>query len=142
MDTAGSRKRVLFLEMDNSGRSHMAEAILRQLAGDRYEPHSAGPFPVTVRPEAVDVMREIGVDISGQRSRSTREYLGQHFDAVYAVCDGDAEPCPAFPGGTTCWPIPNPHAVSEDARMEAYRDVRESIRALVLETFGLDAQVQ
>lgn len=138
MGNAESRQRVLFLEMDNSARSQMAEGLLRQLGGDRYDVHSAGPLPVPVRPEAVAVMREIGVDISGQGSRSTTEYLGQPFDAVFAVCDGDAEPCPVFPGGTTCWPISNPaERNSNPDPLPTYRAARDMIQALVRESFDL-----
>ncbi len=138
MENVESRQRVLFLEMDNSARSQMAEGLLRHLAGDRYDAHSAGPFPVPVRPEAVAVMREIGIDISTQGSKLTTGYLGQQFDAVFAVCDGDTEPCPVFPGGTTCWPIPNPAegVVSVDP-LSAHRAARDVIYRLVREKFDL-----
>lgn len=136
----GDRVRVLFLDMDNAGRSQMAEGLLRHLGGERYEGYSAGPFPTHLAPEAVEVMKEIGVDISGQRSRSSRAYLGQQFDHVLQICDQSAEACPVFPGsGTrTCWPVPDPAAASriEGDTLAAYRDARDRILGLVSERFG------
>lgn len=135
------RVRVLFLCMDNSARSQMAAGLLRYLAGDRYEVHSAGPFPAAaVAPEAVAVMRELGIGIAAQRPEGTRDYLGQRFDRVFAVCDGRAEPCPVFPGGTTCWPIPNPaHSTgSAEQRLRAFRAARDHVVSLARETFGVE----
>ena len=133
--------RVLFLEMDDSARSQMAAGLLRRLGGDRYEVYSAGPFPASsVSPEAVEAMRELGADISAQRPTSLRAYLGRDFDRVFAVCDGAAEPCPVFPGGTTCWPIENPADVggAEEERLAAFRAARDQTRELLGETFGLE----
>lgn len=139
---SGARVRVLFLCMDNSSRSQMAEGLLRRLQGDRYYVRSAGPFPASVAPEAVEVMREIGVDISAQRSKSSYEYFGQEFERVFQICDQLAEPCPVFPGGgtRTCWPIRDPATGGgiRAERLAAYRTARDHIRDLVRETFGLD----
>jgi arsenate reductase len=76
----------------------MAEALLRHEAGEFYEVHSAGTHPGTVRPEAVTVMREIGIDISAQRSKPVTEFQGEHFNFVLTVCDKAREECPAFAG--------------------------------------------
>src|SRR5437870_4526948 len=96
-----SRKiRVLILCTGNSARSQIAEGLLRQLAGKRFEVASAGISPSAVRPEAIEVMREIGIDISSHRSKPIDEVLGQEFDYVITVCDNANEQCPTFPGKT------------------------------------------
>ncbi|MDQ4121656.1 MAG: arsenate reductase ArsC [Acidobacteriota bacterium] len=93
-----SKKRVLILCTGNSARNQMAEGLLRHDAGDLYEVESAGAEPSQVRPEAIEAMQEIGVDISGHRSKSADEFLGQHFDYIITVCDDAKETCPIFPG--------------------------------------------
>ncbi len=93
-----TKKRVLFLCTHNSARSQMAEGLLGHLAGDRFEPFSAGTEATHVRPEAIEAMREVGVDISGQRSETLDRYLGKPFDYVVTVCDDANETCPVFPG--------------------------------------------
>src|SRR5579863_6243106 len=93
-----AKKRVLILCTGNSARSQMAEGLLRQDAGDRFEVSSAGTKPGSVRPEAIAVMRELGIDISGHRSKSVTEFDGQHFDYVITVCDSARESCPVFFG--------------------------------------------
>ncbi len=141
--TANSRDdriQVLFLEMDDAVRSQMAAGLLRHLGGDAYDVYSAGPFPAPwVSPEAVEVMREIGLDVSAQRPTSSYKYVGQVFDHVFAVCDGAAEPCPVFPGGTTCWPLTNPATTGggKQERLSAFRASRDRIQRLVHETFCL-----
>jgi arsenate reductase len=76
----------------------MAEGLLRQDAGDRFEVFSAGTNPSQIRPEAIAAMREVGIDISGQRSKSVDEVIDQRFDYVLTVCDNAKESCPVFPG--------------------------------------------
>src|ERR1700680_4630880 len=93
-------KRVLILCTGNSTRSQMAEGLLRHDAGDRFEVFSAGTKPSHVRPEAVAVMREVDIDISGQHSKSVDVFTGQHFDYVLTVCDHAKESCPIFSGQT------------------------------------------
>src|SRR5438270_4564092 len=92
------KTRVLILCTGNSARSQMAEGLLRRDAGDRFEVESAGVKPSTVRPEAITVMRELGIDISGHRSKSVEEFRAQQFDYVVTVCDSARETCPAFFG--------------------------------------------
>jgi arsenate reductase (thioredoxin) len=92
------RKRVLILCTGNSARSQMAEGLLRHDAGDRFEVESAGTKPSQVRSEAIAVMKEIGIDISGHRSKSVDEFAGRSFDYVLTVCDNAKESCPIFPG--------------------------------------------
>src|SRR5260370_13654819 len=94
------KTRVLILCTGNSARSQMAEGLLRHDAGDRFEVFSAGVKPSGVRPEAIAVMRELGIDLSGQRSKHVSEFSGQTFDYVLTVCNNARENCPIFPGGT------------------------------------------
>ena len=125
-------QRVLILCTGNSARSQMAEGLLRRLAGDRFEVHSAGTRPGGVRPEAVQVMREAGIDISGHRSKHVDEFAGRHFDYVLTVCDNAREACPVYPGQTTRLhrSFDDPAAVpgSEDERLAAFRRVRDQLR--------------
>jgi arsenate reductase len=95
-----SKERVLILCTGNSARSQMAEGLLRHEAGDRFEVFSAGTHPTIVRPEAVAVMNELGIDISHHWSKRVDEFAGEHFDYVITVCDAANEACPVFPGNT------------------------------------------
>ncbi len=126
------KKRVLILCTGNSARSQMAEGLLRHDAGDRFDVESAGTKPGHVRPEAMAVMREIGVDISGQRSKHVDEFVAQDFDYVLTVCDNANESCPIFPGRTRRLHrnFEDPAAVQgdEDARLAVFRRVRDEIR--------------
>lgn len=92
------RWRVLILCTGNSARSQMAEGLLRHDGGDQFEVESAGVSPGSVRPEAIEVMGEIGIDITGHRSKSVEEFIGQRFDYLITVCDNARETCPVFPG--------------------------------------------
>src|SRR6185312_13012373 len=125
------RKRVLILCTGNSARSQMAEGLLRHLAGDRFEVASAGVSPTRVRPEAIEAMREAGIDISSHRSKSVDEFAGREFDYVITVCDNANEQCPVFPGKTKRihWSFEDPAAVTGewDQRLEAFRKVRGQI---------------
>jgi arsenate reductase (thioredoxin) len=94
----GEKKRVLILCTGNSARSQMAEGLLRHDAGELFEVESAGTHPGLVRPEAVAVMRELGIDISKNRSKHVDEFSGESFDYVITVCDNARESCPAFFG--------------------------------------------
>lgn len=126
-----NRKHVLILCTGNSARSQMAEGLLRQLAGDRFTVASAGVAPSRVRPEAIQVMRELSIDISGHRSKSVDEFLGQEFDYVITVCDNANELCPVFSGQTKRihWSFADPAAArgDESARLAVFRHVRDQI---------------
>ncbi|MBZ5592303.1 MAG: arsenate reductase ArsC [Acidobacteriia bacterium] len=126
------KTRVLILCTGNSARSQMAEALLRHDAGDRFEVFSAGTKPTQVRPEAIVVMSELGIDISGQRSKSMDEFAGQRFDYVVTVCDHARDNCPVFPAATTRihWSFEDPAAVEgpEERRLAAFRHVRDGMR--------------
>ena len=130
-----NRRRVLFLCTHNSARSQMAEALLRHLAGDRFEAYSAGTEATHVRPLAVRAMAELGIDISGQESKTLNRYLGEPFDAVITVCDQANEACPVFFGARERlhWSFPDPSqaAGSEDEQLAVYRSVRDAIRERV-----------
>ncbi|HVF22210.1 MAG TPA: arsenate reductase ArsC [Pyrinomonadaceae bacterium] len=126
-----NRKRVLILCTGNSARSQMAEGLLRDLADDRFEVASAGVSPTQVRPEAIAVMREIGIDISHHHSKSVDEFHGKQFDYVITVCDNANEQCPIFPANTKRihWSFEDPAAAEgdEQARLAVFRRVRDEI---------------
>jgi arsenate reductase len=110
----------------------MAEGLLCNDAGDRFEVFSAGTNPSQVRPEAIAAMREVGIDISGQRSKSVDEFLDQRFDYVLTVCDNAKESCPIFPGKavTIHRNFEDPAALegSEEERLALFRRIREEMR--------------
>jgi len=123
--------RVLFLCVHNSARSQMAEGMLRAWAGDRFEVHSAGNEVSEVRPLAIRAMAEIGIDISGHRSKHLTQYAGQSFDMAINVCDDAKEACPYFPGGRQQlhWSFDDPSGAqgSEEERLAVFRRVRDEI---------------
>ena len=127
----GAPLRVLFLCVHNSARSQMAEGMLRAWGGDRFEAHSAGSVASELRPLAVRAMNELGIDISGQRSKSVAELNGERFDFAVTVCDESREACPYFPGAREQlhWRFDDPSAAagSEDERLAAFRRVRDEI---------------
>jgi arsenate reductase len=116
----------------------MAEGLLRQDAGDRFDVYSAGTNPSRVRPEAIAVMRELGIEISGQRSKGVNEFEGQSFDYVLTVCDNAKESCPIFPGKTVTlhqsFEDPAAFEGSEEQRLALLRRVRDELRQY-LQTF-------
>jgi arsenate reductase len=126
------RIRVLFLCTHNSARSQMAEGLLRHMAGDRFEAMSAGTEATHVRALAVQAMEEIGVDISGQESKTPTRYLQEPFDYVITVCDDANEACPFFPGAGNRlhWSFEDPSRAegSEEERLAVFRSVRDRIR--------------
>ena len=127
--------RVLFLCVHNSARSQMAEGMLRAWGGDRFEASSAGSEVSEVRPLAIRAMDEIGIDISGQRSKAVSDFAGQQFDFAVTVCDDATEACPYFPGARTQlhWSFDDPSAArgSDDERLQVFRRVRDEIAGSV-----------
>jgi arsenate reductase len=128
------KKKVLFVCIHNSARSQMAEALLNHIRGDDYEGHSAGLEPGTLNPLVVEAMGEIGIDISGNATKSVfEEYRsGKMLSYVITVCDeASAERCPIFPGVTTRlqWSFPDPSKFegSHDERLARVREVRDAI---------------
>jgi arsenate reductase len=127
-----SSQRVLFICTHNSARSQMAEAMLRVMGGEEFEAFSAGTEASKVRPEAIAVMAEVGIDISGQESKPLDGFLKQPFDWVITVCDNARENCPVFPGveRTAHWGVDDPAEVQggESRRLEAFRQARHDLR--------------
>jgi arsenate reductase (thioredoxin) len=127
-----AKKRVLILCTGNSARSQMAEGLLRHDAGDRFEVESAGTKPSRVRAEAIAVMRELGIDISGQRSKHVDEFQGRDFDYVITVCDNAKESCPIFFGVANRlhhnFEDPATLQGSDQERLTLFRCVRDELR--------------
>ena len=135
MDTANASAKptVLILCTGNSCRSHLAEGLLRAAAGDLFEVTSAGSKPAGyVHPIAIEVMKEIGIDISGHRSKSMIEFMDRDIETVITVCGNADQACPIFPGQVNRhhWPFEDPaHATGSEAEVrEVFRRVRNEIR--------------
>ncbi|QDU60338.1 Arsenate-mycothiol transferase ArsC2 [Planctomycetes bacterium Pan216] len=129
-------KRVLILCTGNSCRSQMAEGLWREIAAGTWEAASAGSQPSGyVHPLAIEVMNEVGIDISGQTSKSVVEYQGESFDLVITVCDNAKESCPVFPsvGEVLHWPFEDPASASgsEEEKREFFQRVRDQIGARI-----------
>ena len=131
------KTKVLFLCTGNSARSQMAESFLRSHAPETYEPYSAGLEPTDINPLTRQVMAEVGHDLSGQWSKSIREYMGkQHFGYLITVCDQAEERCPTtFPGiaDRLHWSFEDPAAFSgsEEERLSKFREIRDLTSAQV-----------
>ena len=134
------KQRVLILCTGNSARSQMAEGLLRDLAGESYEVFRAGISPSTIRPEAIEAMKEIGIDISSQRSKSVDDFAGQEFNYVITVCDNANENCPIFPGNAKRihWSFDDPAeaAGSTSQRLSVFKRVRDEIKEKLTSQFG------
>jgi arsenate reductase len=126
-----SKPKVLFLCTGNSARSQMAEGYLRHVAGDTFEPLSAGVEPKGLNPLAAEAMQEIGIDISKQKSKDVRNFLGQYIPYVITVCDNARERCPIFPKTYSFrhWPLQDPAVAegSHDEKLAVFRRVRDEI---------------
>jgi arsenate reductase len=130
-----AKKKILVLCTGNSARSQMGEGLFRAEGGGDFDVCSAGTKPTSVRPEAIAVMKEIAIDISGHRSKSVDEFSGQAFDYVVTVCDNARDNCPVFPAGAERlhWSFEDPAAVegSEAERLSAFRRIRDQINTRV-----------
>ncbi len=129
------KKKVLFVCIHNSARSQMAEAFLNQMCGEFFEAHSAGIEPGKLNPIVIEAMQEIGIDISGNKTKAVSDFLkaSQLFSYVITVCDEtSAERCPIFPGVTTRlhWSFPDPSAFqgSHEEKLEKVCEVRDAIK--------------
>ena len=133
------KKKILFICTHNSARSQMAEGLLNALGGDRYEAFSAGTETSEVRPQAIEVMREIGIDISDHTSKSLDPFLDKELDLVVTVCDHAKESCPYFPGGKESlhkgFDDPAAARGSDEDKTRVFRRVRDEIRDWVEKTF-------
>jgi arsenate reductase len=138
-------QRVLILCTGNSARSQMAEGLLRDLAGDRFEVLSAGTRPSVVNPLAIQVMAERGIDISRHRSKHLNEFMSQPFDYVITVCDDAAEACPVFPGRAERihWSFPDPAKADGDQaqRLKVFRETRDTIEGRLHEWLREDGSI-
>jgi arsenate reductase len=126
------KRRVLFLCTLNSARSQMAEGLLTHLAGESFEAASAGTEATSVRSEAVAAMAEIGMDISGQESKTLARYIEEPFDYVVTVCDDANESCPFFPGAKERlhWSLPDPSRAggTDEERLAVFRSLRDQLK--------------
>ena len=129
------KAQVLFLCTGNSRRTQMAEGFLRAMAGERFDVMSAGSEETPLDPDAVAVMREVGVDISGQETKAVNRFLGRRFSYVVTLCDREKErTCPIFPGAIwrLQWDLEDPSkAATEEARRAALRRVRDDLQQRV-----------
>jgi len=130
--------KILFLCTGNSCRSQMAEAWTKKLKGNIIDVYSAGTIPKGVDPRAVRAMAEVGIDISGYRSKSTMELIDIEFDYVITLCDDAQQSCPFFPAKTRVLhhgfedpPVLAVGAKSEEEAMEHYRRIRDEIKAYI-----------
>ncbi len=133
------KKKVLFLCTANSCRSQMAEGIANHFLGDRVEAFSAGTEASFVNPRAIEVLREIGIDISGNRSKNVDEFTGERFDLTITLCGDARDRCPLFSGGGERVHIgfadPAKATGSEEKIMEAFRKVRDEIKESMVSYF-------
>jgi len=138
------KRRILFICTHNSARSQMAEGLLRRFGGERFEAFSAGTEATQVRPLAIKAMNELGIDISGQQSKTLDRYLNEPFDIVITVCDTAAEACPIFPGAVQRlhWSFEDPSKAtgSEVEQLAVYRRVRDQIRTRIENELLREAQ--
>jgi len=130
-------QRVLFLCTGNSARSQMAEAFLRKYGGDAFEAYSAGLEPKGLNPLTVQVMQEVGLDVSGQKSKGVGEYLGKVlFQYLITVCDDAEKNCPStWPGISKRehWSFEDPAAFegADEAKLAKFREIRDQIEARI-----------
>ena len=143
------KMRVLFLCTGNSARSQMAEAFLRTYASDTFEAYSAGLEPRPIRPEAIAVMKELGIDMAGQHPKSLHDFMGKvHFSYLITMCQEAEDRCPTtFPGmgKREAWNIDDPaaHEGTEEERLAKYREARDAINSHMkqwLEAQGIAVQ--
>jgi arsenate reductase len=133
------KKKVLFVCVHNSARSQMAEAFLKQMAGDRFDVESAGLEPGKLNPLVVEVMKEAGIDISQNKTKSAFELYqqGKEYDYVVTVCDAaQSGRCPVFPGGSQRlhWGFDDPSGFegTREEKLEKTREVRDQIRHKIM----------
>nr|WP_320161680.1 arsenate reductase ArsC [uncultured Methanoregula sp.] len=134
------KKKILFICTHNSARSQMAEGYMKAKYGDRYEVFSAGTKATRVHPVAIAVMQEIGVDISGHRSKRIDEFFGKGIETVVTVCDSAQGACPFFPGAKEVihqsFPDPSAFTGSDEEVRTGFRRVRDEIILWIDGTFG------
>jgi arsenate reductase len=136
--------KVLFLCTENACRSQMAEGLVNHELAGQVKAFSAGIRPSRVNPRAVQVMNELGIDISHHRSKSVDDLAGEQFDLVITVCDNAAQQCPMFPGNTEIlhisFPDPAKASGTEEEIMAAFRQVRDDLKEQLLPLLREKAQ--
>jgi arsenate reductase len=136
-------KRVLFLCTANSARSQMAEGLMRSLGSGEWDVQSGGTFPSFIHPLAIQVMKEIRIDISQQTSKSMNKFANEKFDYVITLCDEAAISCPAFPGEgkRLHWPLEDPAAAvgSMEERLAVFRRIRGEIKNRIEELLRVES---
>ena len=120
--------KVLFFCVENSCRSQMAEGLVNHFLAGQVQAFSAGIRPTQVNPMAIQVMAELGIDISRHRSKSVDELAGEHFDLVITVCDQDREQCPTFPQDTEVMHVRFPHLGRSSGSGRIFRKMRDALR--------------
>ncbi len=133
-----SKKKVLFICTHNSARSQMAEGLLNALKGDEYQAYSAGTEKTFVKPEAIKVLSEIGIDISHHYSKTIDEFKDDYFDIVITVCDRARETCPFYPNADKIihHSFADPSSIkAEPQRTEAFRRARDQIKQWIEKEF-------
>jgi arsenate reductase len=134
------KTKILFICTHNSARSQMAEGYMKAKYGDRYEAFSAGTEATRVHPMAIEVMKEIGIDISGQRSKLIDEFFGKGIVTVVTVCDSAQGACPFFPGSQDVihqsFPDPSAFKGTDEEVRAGFRTVRDEIIRWIDGTFG------
>lgn len=134
-----SKKKILFICTHNSARSQMAEGLIHEFYGDRYEAYSAGTEPGKLNPFTVGAMKEVGIDISSHYSKNISEFMDEKFDYVVTVCDQAKEACPFFPGGKMIhksFKDPAQAKGSEKEIMAAFRTSRDEIKKWLEESLN------
>jgi arsenate reductase (thioredoxin) len=139
MKLVDTKKTVLFICKHNSARSQMVEGLLKELYGQYYNVYSAGTNPGKVRPYAVQVMANRGINISKNRSKSLNEFKGVKFDYVVTVCDGEGDACPFFPGAKTyihkSFKDPTLVKGDENEKIICFTQIRNQIEEWIKTTF-------
>ena len=125
------KKKILFICTHNSARSQMAEGLVNALYNEQFEAFSAGTEVAEVRPQAIQVMKEMGIDISHHYSKNMREFYGTNFDLVATVCDNAKKVCPVFPGAKNmihkAFPDPSSASGTDEEKLLVFREVRDLI---------------
>jgi arsenate reductase len=134
------KKKILFICTHNSARSQIAEGYMKAKYGDRYDVFSGGTEVTRVHPMAIEVMKEIGIDISGHRSKLIGEFFGKGVETVVTVCDSAQKACPFFPGAKEVihqsFPDPSAFTGSDEEVRAGFRRVRDEIIRWIDVTFG------
>ncbi len=140
------KKTILFICTHNSARSQMAEGFVKALFGDLYDVYSGGTEPKKINPHVIEVMREIGIDLSGHYAKNVNDFIDEKIDYVVTVCDQAQASCPFFPGAKTYihkgFRDPAQFEGTEEKILEQTRRVRDEIKSWIVETFGSDKKLE